>query len=257
MTEESTATGAASAAAQADVEANSEEPQPGEQPAAAEKSPWDHPGLPWTGKPRKADIACWAAIVLSGVYYLAILPWRASLVGTHPVISELLNGSTESIVSAGSFARVGHGSLAVAVLAAVPGLCKFDIIYWWAGRLWGEKFILLLSGKHKHGPKYMARVQRWGRWFTWPAVVVCPFLPIPNAIVYVIAGWAEMRLVTFLILDVIGTLLWVGMLVGLGYALGHRGVVVAHEISKYGLWVTGGILVLVVFSQVRSSRRNR
>jgi len=253
VTEEPTATGAPTAA---QTETNNQDSQPGEQ-AAAEKSVWDDARLPWSGKPGKADIACWAAIVLSGVYYWAIFPWRVSLVGTHPVISELLNGSTESIVSAGSFARVGHGSLAVAVLAAVPGLCKFDIIYWWAGRLWGEKFILLLSGKHKHGPKYMARVQRWGRWFTWPAVVVCPFLPIPNAIVYVIAGWAEMRLVTFLILDVIGTLLWVGMLVGLGYALGHRGVVVAHEISKYGLWVTGGILVLVVFSQVRSSRRNR
>jgi len=55
--------------------------------------------------------------------------------------------------------------------------------------------------------KHMARVRRAGRKFTWPAVVVSSFLPIPRAIIYVIAGWAGMRLVTFLILDLIGVLL--------------------------------------------------
>ncbi len=229
----------------------------GEAAGEAEKSPWDDPRLPWNGKPGKADIACWAAIVLSGLYYLAILPFRASLIGTHPVISEFLNGSTEAIVAAAAFARVGHGSLVVAVLAAIPGLMKFDIIYWWAGRLWGEKIILLMFPRSKHGPKYMARVHKWGRRFTWPAVVVSPFLPIPNAIIYLIAGWAGMSAVTFLLLDVLGTLLWVGLLAGLGYALGHHAVVIAQEVSKYGLWFTIGLVILVVARQVWGSRRKR
>jgi hypothetical protein len=90
---------------------------------------WSDPRLPWEGKPRRVDIACWAAIVLSGLYYLAILPWRASLIGTHPVVSELLNGSTEAIVSAAAFARVGHGTLVIVLLASIPGLMKFDIVY--------------------------------------------------------------------------------------------------------------------------------
>ena len=101
----------------------------------------------------------------------------------------------------------------------------------------------------------MGRVRRWGRKFTWPAVVVSPFLPIPNAIIYVIVGWAGMRLVTFLILDLIGSLLWAGMLAGLGYALGHHAVVVAQTISHYGLWISIAIIVLIVVSQVRSQRR--
>lgn len=111
------------------------ENQPGGRPAARDADPWSDPRLPWEGKPRRADLACWAAITLSGLYYLAILPWRVSLVGTHPVISELLNGSTEAIVSAAAFARVGHGSLVTVLLASIPGLMKFDLIYWWAGRL--------------------------------------------------------------------------------------------------------------------------
>jgi membrane protein DedA with SNARE-associated domain len=218
-------------------------------------SAWDDPRIPWAGKPRRADILCWAGIMLSGIFYWVTLPLRTHLVGTHPVLSELIGGGTESIISAAAFARVGHGTLIVALLAAVPGIMKFDPLYWWAGRLWGERIIALFGGKRNRGAKYMGRVDRWGRKFTWPAVIIAPFLPIPNAIIFVIAGWAGMRLLTFVILDVIGTLLWAGLLVGLGYALGHHAVVVAQGISHYGLWVSIGLVVLVMFFQVRSQRQ--
>ena len=215
---------------------------------------FDDPRIPWSGKPGRADILCWAGIMLSGIFYWATLPFRASLVGTHPVFLVLLNGSTEGIVAAAAFARIGHGTLIVVLLAALVGMMKFDPLYWWAGRLWGERVIALLGGRRNRGAKYMGRVQRWGRKFTWPAVIVSPFLPIPSAIIYVIAGWAGMRLVTFIILDAIGTLLWAGTLAGLGYALGHHAVVVAQTISHYGLWISIGLIVVIVFFQVRSQR---
>jgi membrane protein DedA with SNARE-associated domain len=100
----------------------------------------------------------------------------------------------------------------------------------------------------------MARVQRWGWKFTWPAVIAAPFLPIPTAIIYVVVAWAGMRLVTFLILDAIGSLAWAGLLAGLGYELGHRAVVVAQAISHYGLWISIALIVVIVFFQVRSQR---
>ena len=261
----------------------SEQPTAGETPASAAGAPpaagqamaaerpeaeqaqatdiWSDPRLPWEGKPRRVDILCWAAIMLSGLYYLAILPWRASLLGTHPLGSVLLNGSTEAIVSAAAFARVGHGSLIVVLLVSIPGLMKFDIIYWWAGRLWGERIINLFAGRserqRRRGLKFVARVNRWGRWFTWPAVVISPFLPIPNAIIYAVAGWTGMSWATFLILDAIGSLAWAGMLAGLGYALGQHAVSVAETVSKYGLWVTIAIVVLVVAGQMRGGRVQR
>jgi membrane-associated protein len=231
-----------------------EQAEPAGESARPQSAAWDDPRVPWTGKPGRADILLWAAIVLSGIYYWAMLPFRAELVGTHPVLGELLNGSTESIIAAAAFARVGHGTLVVVLLAAVPGLMKFDVIYWFAGRLWGERLILLLSGKRNRGVKYMNRVQRWGRKFTWPAVLVSQFLPLPTAIIYAVAGWAGMRLVTFLILDAIGSLAWAGMLAGLGWELGHHAVVVAQKISHYGLWVTIALVVVIVFFQVRSQR---
>jgi len=230
-------------------------------PPEAARDPWSDPRLPWEGKPRRVDIACWAAITLSGLYYFAVLPFRASLVGTHPIILVLLNGSTEGLISAAAFARVNHGTLAWVLLASIPGLMKFDLIFWWAGRLWGERIIHVFAGQRKRtrqrGERFAARVHRWGRWFTWPAVIVAPFLPFPSAIIYGVAGWTGMRLVTFLVLDAIGSLAWAGMLVGLGYQLGHRAVTVAQEVSRYGLWVTIGIVVLVVAAQLRGVRAQR
>jgi membrane protein DedA with SNARE-associated domain len=225
-------------------------------PAAPQKEdPWNDPRLPWHGKPRTADILCWAGIVLSGLFYWALLPLRVSLIGTHPVVAEVLNGSTESIISAAAFARDGDGTLAVVLLAAIPGLMKFDILYWWAGRLWGERFLMALPGS-KRVAKSMERVRRSGRKFTWPAVLISSFLPIPRAIIFVIVGWAGMRLVTFLVLDLIGVLLWAGLLAGLGYALGHHAVVAAKTISHYSLWFTIGLLALTVLLTVLSQRRS-
>ena len=264
MSEEPTAAAEGLAPATAEPALPEEENQP--------KDPWQDARLPWEGKPRRVDIACWAAITLSGLYYLALLPFRASLVGTHPIVSVLLNGSTEAIVSAAAFAKVGHGSIIVVLLAAIFGTMKFDIIYWWAGRLWGERIItlftgnrarqrrrgerviMLFSGRGKRSAKFVARVNHSGRWLTWPAVVLSPFLPIPNALVYAAAGWTGMSWLTFLILDAIGSLMWAGLLAGLGWALGQSAVNVAQEISKYGLWVSIAIVVLVVASQMRGAR---
>ena len=229
----------------------------GTETASAAASRWDDPRLPWAGRPRPADIACWAAITLSGLYYLVLLPFRAELIGTHPIVLEVLNGSTEAIVAGAAFARVGHGTLLAVLLAAIPGLMKFDPLYWWAGRLWGERAVGLLGGRRNRGQRYINGVKRRGRAVTWPMIVIAPFLPVPNAVIYVIAGWAGVSLATFLILDLIGTMLWTSMLAGLGYALGHHAVVIAQTISRYGLWFSIGIVMLIIVSQVRSARAAR
>src|SRR5262249_2647827 len=192
-------------------ETESAQPTEGAATAAADApgttDRWSDPRLPWLGKPRVTDILCWAGIVLSGVFFWALLPLRLSLIGTHPVIAELLNGSTESIISPAPFARVVQGALAVVLLAAIPGLMKFDILFWWAGRLWGERFIMALPGSRR-AAKHLGRVQLAGPKFTWPAMVVSSFLPIPRAIIFVIVGWAGMRLGPFPLLGLGCVLAW-------------------------------------------------
>jgi membrane protein DedA with SNARE-associated domain len=64
-----------------------------------------------------------------------------------------------------------------------------------------------------------------------------------------------MRLITFLLLDLIGVLLWASLLAGLGYMLGHHAVVAAKTISHYSWWFTIGIVALSVLFALRSQSR--
>src|SRR5258707_15840554 len=93
--------------------------------AAAEKADrWNDPRLPWNGKPRAADILCWLGIVVSGSSYWVLLPLRLSLVGTHPVLAGMLNGGTESIISAPAFATAGGGTVVGAGASPTSGGCE-------------------------------------------------------------------------------------------------------------------------------------
>jgi membrane protein DedA with SNARE-associated domain len=57
------------------------------------------------------------------------------------------------------------------------------------------------------------------------------------------------------VLDAIGALLWVGLLVGLGYAIGQRAVDVAKGVSHYALAATVALIVVIIARQLWVGRR--
>jgi membrane protein DedA with SNARE-associated domain len=210
--------------------------------------------LPWQGRPERADLIILGGIVASGLYALILLPLVPSLVGSHPALLELLRGSASAIVTMGALSRTGHADLAVAILAGIPALIAFDWAYWWAGRRWGEAGLRMLSGSHPKATRRSARVQRLMHRFGPAAVILAYVLPVPTALVDAAAGWAGMSLGVFLICDVIGALLWTGLLTGLGYSIGQPAVDVVHKISHYSLYLTIAIVIYVVFRQNRNQR---
>jgi membrane-associated protein len=189
---------------------------------------------------------CATVLMLQGVYALVGIGAIPSLIGTDPVLLEALRGSTAAMVAGGAFARVGRASLALAVLAPLITLMMSDPFLWWAGRLWGPDVVELVAGRGAGARRGTQRAIRLvERWRSWGIVLAYP-LPIPSPIIYAAAGWTGMSLARFLMLDVIGTFLWIGLIVGLGYALGHPAVHVAHTISHYSLIATIGIVVVIV-----------
>jgi membrane-associated protein len=212
-------------------------------------------GVPWEGKPERTDIVLFALILGSTLYNLLLLPATPSLVGTHPALLELFRGSATAMVTMGALARTGHASLFVAVVAAIPGLMMFDWVFWWAGRRWGKRILDVFLGNHPKASQRTARLERLIHRFGWVAIVIAYFQPVPNVLIYAAAGWTRMRLVTFLVLDVIGSLLWVALCVGLGYAIGQRAVDVAHAISHYALWATIALVIGIVGRQMWLQRR--
>jgi membrane protein DedA with SNARE-associated domain len=223
---------------------------------AAAPRPTPAAQLPWgEGQAQRADLFLMGAIAASSIYLLALIPLTPALVGSHPVVLELLKGSMSGMVTMGAMSRVGDASIVVAVLAAIPGLMLFDWIYWWAGRRWGRNAIDLFVGNHPKAAARTARLEKVIHRYGWLAIVIAYFQPVPNVLIYAAAGWTRMRLRTFLILDLIGCLLWIALCVGLGYAIGQRAVDVAKGVSRYALYLTIALVVVVIAQQWWRARR--
>jgi membrane-associated protein len=204
---------------------------------------------------RRAEVACIAGIVLSAAYSLALIPVAPSLLGTDPVLLEALRGSIPAMVAAGAFARVGDASLVLAVLAPLPTLLIFDPFFWWAGKLWGPRAGELLAGGSPRTGRWVESAGRQTERLGGIAVVLAYYLPIPSVLIYAAAGWTGMSLKRFIALDTLGALTWVGVNVGLGYALGRDAVDVAKAISRYSLIVSLGLTALIVIVIVWRNRR--
>jgi membrane protein DedA with SNARE-associated domain len=155
----------------------------------------------------------------------------------------------------GALARIGDASLLVAVVAAIPGLMLFDWVYWWAGKRWGRRVMDLFLGNHPKAAKRTARLERLILRYGWIAIVIAYFQPVPNVLIYAAAGWTGMRFTTFILLDLIGSLLWIALCVGLGYAIGQSAVDVARGVSHYALYLTIGLIVAIFARQAWTSRR--
>src|ERR1700760_1180723 len=204
---------------------------------------------------RRAEIACVSGIALKSVFALALLPLTPSLLGTHPVLLEALRGSTSAMASAGAFARVGAASLVLAVLAPIPTLLFITPFFWWAGRLWGPKAAATLGGGHPSAARWAHRSGAHLERFGGLAVTLAPFLPIPSSFIYAAAGWTGMSFRRFMVFDLLGMLAWIGVIVGLGYAIGHPAVQVAKAISHYALLFTiAAVAIVIVVGALRTRR---
>jgi membrane-associated protein len=207
---------------------------------------------------RRAKAICATVLVLQGLYSLVLVPAVPALIGRHPVLLETLRGSTAAMVAGGAFARVGRASLALALLAPLPTLLMGDPFLWWAGRLWGPEVANYLGGRGPRGRRRTERavraLERYGSW----AVLLAYFLPLPSALIYAAAGWTGMSLKRFFLLDLVGTLAWVSLIVGLGYAIGISAVQVAQAISHYSLLATLALIVAIfVIAGVRAATNRR
>jgi membrane-associated protein len=216
------------------------------------------PPTPWEGQAQRADKLIVGLIALAGVLQFALWPLVPQLVSSHPALLELIRGSTASIINMGARARIGETSIVQAILLAVPSLMMFDWVFWWAGRRWGDRvFVWLTGGPGPRTERRLARLHRLEARFGPLALVLVYFVPVPAALVYAAVGDGGMRLWVFLVLDLIATLLWTTALALAGWELGQHAVDVANAIAHYSLWVTIALIVAITLWSARSSRNQQ
>jgi membrane protein DedA with SNARE-associated domain len=218
------------------------DPQPADSEPAADPVPPQR----WLHRRRVLDVACLGGIVLAYVLGYVTIGLTPSLLSHQPQILELLDGSNAGTVTAGALSRIGRLPLIVATSFPLLPILTSDVFFWWAGRRFGERILAWWCRDNPRRSRWVARTERLVGRYGVAAVVLEFYLPVPNALILVLAGSAEMPLGTFLLADLVGSLLWYEPLVGLGYALGRPAVRVAGEINHYSLLITLGLIGLLV-----------
>lgn len=202
-----------------------------------------------------ADLLCGGGLALNTVAALALSAATPSLLAHHSLLLEALTSSAIAMVTGGALASVGRAALPLVVLAPLCGVMLTDVFSWWAGRRWGEGLVRTYTSRSPRSARWVVRADGWVRRFGVWAVAVAYFLPVPNPLLYLACGTAGMPLALFVVGDAIGTLLWTGLMVGLGWGLGAAAVDVVDGINRYSLWATVALVVGIV--GVRLVRRRR
>ncbi|WP_326948651.1 VTT domain-containing protein [Amycolatopsis sp. NBC_01307] len=188
-----------------------------------------------------------AAIVLS----LGSLPLRPFLLGSHPIATAAVTGSSSAIGAGAAFARLGQADLWVVIVAGIIGKIKFDWLYWWAGRRWGQKGLQFFVPTEQ-ARRLAPRLRSWPAWGKFGLVVASSVPGVPAIFTFLLAGLTGMSLPAFLLADVLGAGLMTGLVAGLGYSLGQQAVDVVLLIDRYALWITLAFAALIAIQATRA-----
>jgi len=222
-------------------------------------------------------------------YSFAMWPLRPWLIGSHPVLLEVLTGTQTAMTVGGAAARVGETPLLIAFAAGVFGMMKFAWVFWWAGRLWGSNIVGLLTGppgpaaeaartapgspaetsggasdvgaaapEAEAGPAVSGPPGGAGarnRKLVAAAVVLAPLPLVPGPLAFASAGWVGMGLWAFLGLNAVGAAVWTGMFTLLGYAIGQPAVDLAETITDHAIWVSLAVIAGMFLLRAVQNRR--
>lgn len=158
---------------------------------------------------------------------------------------------------AGFMASQGDFSLPVILIINSTAALLGSALSYWVGAA-GGKPLLLKYGKYvfvraKDLEKTEEFFAKHGRW----TVLIARFLPVVRHIISIPAGIARMPLVPFFTQTFIGSTLWGGGLMVLGYGLGSRWESIASKAKRVDLVIAVGIVLVLVALGVRFFLRRR
>jgi membrane protein DedA with SNARE-associated domain/rhodanese-related sulfurtransferase len=144
-------------------------------------------------------------------------------------------------MAAGALSAHGGMRTSIIVLLGVLGCLAGDGIWFWIGRKWGYKAMRLLcrfsSDPRSCSSNAREKFHRYGL----PLLCVAKFVPGMDGFLPPLSGAEGVSLPIFLALDTVGSLLWSGFYVGLGYLF-------ANELDLAISWTGhfGAVLGMVV-----------
>jgi membrane protein DedA with SNARE-associated domain len=160
------------------------------------------------------------------------------------------------VVAGGTLIGIGTIGLLAATISTTAGSILGFLVAFYVGRLFGRKIIeakrmkwISLDAVHK--------VERWFRTYGYAIIVVNRFLSGTRAVVSVVAGMSEMRLLPTALLCGVSALIWNVLLLWGGMELGQNWrqlEVYLDEYSRVAMITAFAAILLVVVRFVLKKR---
>ena len=134
----------------------------------------------------------------------------------------------------------------VFVIAAILG----DTVNYWIGNYFGERVFLKSRFVNKN---YIEKTKEFYRKHGGKTIVIARFIPIIRTFAPFIAGVGKMNYLRFLIFNIIGAIVWVGIFVFSGYYFGG----ISFVQNNLSFVLLGIILVSLIFPLVEYLRHRK
>ncbi len=167
------------------------------------------------------------------------------------VVMPILPGDS-LLFAAGAFAGMGDlsGGLLILVLSAAAILG--DTVNYWIGKYAGD-WILHRSKRRWIQKKYLDRTHEFFERYGGKTIILARFVPIVRTFAPFVAGIGAMTYGKFIVYNVVGGIVWVGVCVGAGYLFGGLPIVK----DNFSLVVLGIVFVSILPGIIEFIRINR
>ena len=150
---------------------------------------------------------------------------------------------------------VAEGGMAVA--AATAGSLAGNVALYLAARRGGRALVARHGRRVGATPERLERLEAWmDRWGA-ATVLVARAVPLARSAVSLPAGLARFRFLSFVVLTTIGSAVWNGVLIGLGWALDDAWQNVEERMSGLNVAVLAVAVVAAALALVVARRRSR
>ncbi len=141
-----------------------------------------------------------------------------------------------------------------------------DILIWICGAAILGSFVGYLIGRYAGSvihnqkesfffkKKYLDNTQKYFEKYGARTLIISRFLPVIRTFAPILAGISKMKYASFLLFNVIGALLWVGILVTAGYFFGERFPWIVNYVQYIILFFLG-ITTFTVIKSYRSAKK--
>ncbi|HEV2197428.1 MAG TPA: VTT domain-containing protein [Candidatus Acidoferrum sp.] len=162
------------------------------------------------------------------------------------------------LLAAGALAGTGHLSFFGALLFAVLGALTSDSVWFQLGRHRGIRILQLLCRISLEPDSCVRRTEGIFSKQGARSLLVAKFIPGLGLVTPPLAGVFRMRFRRFLLFDAIGSALWAGAFLGVGYVFAGQIELVASRLASLGGWLLvlaiGALAAYIAFKFIARQR---